>query len=151
MIKIAKVILAVGLPATAVAATGLAVAYWTATGSGSGTVTAGSVGPLELLGVSDVTGLVPGGSRTIPVSAKNPDPTASIAVSTLTAVAVISGSPACDRVSGATVTAIGPGATVVVAPGATAPFGTVTVGMADSAVNQDACKGQTFVITLTAA
>lgn len=146
----ARRILAIGLPLCLVAATGAAVAFWT--GSGSGTVSgtaASQASPVTLTLQSPITGLVPGGSITVPVTATNPNATTSVSIATLAASGLTAGT-ACDGVSGATVTATSPGAAVVLAPGAAADFGTLTIAMANSASNQDACKGVSFSVTLTA-
>lgn len=151
MNKTSARILAVGLPLAAVAATGAAFAFYTS--GGSGTVTAGTsateIAPVTLSSVP-VNGLVPGDAITVDVKALNPNLKTSVGVSTLTASAVTSNVPACNTVSGVTVSAA-PTA-VVIAPSTTVKVGTVTVTMPNSAtVDQSACKGAIFTVTLAAA
>ena len=153
MNKTSARILAVGLPLAVVAATGVGYAYWTTSGSGSVAGTAASaVAGVELTTKTPVSGLVPGGSMTVPVSAKNPNATTSVNVTTLNAGAITTDKAGCTLlVSGATASATSPASAVTIAPGATADFGSVTVSMADDpAVNQDACRGAAFTVALTA-
>ena len=151
MNKTSARILAVGLPLAAVAATGAAFAYYTS--AGSGTVTAGkaadSISAVTLTS-APVNGLVPGDAVTVPVTATNPNTKTSVGVTTLTATAVTSDIAACNTVSGVTVSTAP--TTVVIEPTKSASVGTVTVTMPNSpTVDQSACKGATFSVTLTAA
>jgi hypothetical protein len=154
----AKRILAIGLPLVVIAATGIGYAYWTGTGSGSGSATAaGSVTAVTLAPTSAISGLVPGGSTTVPVTATNNNATTSVSIATLVAGAVSSPDGPCNTVlgtatAGATASATSPGSAVIVPPaGGTAPFGSVTITWANSAtVNQDACKGKAISVALTA-
>lgn len=153
MNKTSMRILAIGLPLAAVAATGAALAFWTGGGSGSAAGSAAStVAGVTLATTSPVTGLVPGGSITVAVTATNPNDTTSVSISKLTAGTVTSNLTGCtDALSGATATANQPSAAVTVAPKGTASFGSVTISMVDSAtVNQDPCKGAIFTVALTA-
>ena len=153
MNKTSKRILAVGLPLALVAATATAVAYWTGSGSGTvGATAADGVAGVTLAPTSAVTGLVPGGSITVPVTASNGNATTDVSVASLTAVpgTLASDSAACDLVSGAAVTVASPAAPVVVPAGGSAAFGSITISMANTAVDQDACKGATFSVDLAA-
>lgn len=129
-------------------------AYWTGDGTGSGSVTAGTVSGLTLS--ASATGLVPGASQTINVTGTNGNATTSIAVSHLSLSSFTSGVTACDNLATgakATATAADPsGAPVVVAPnGGTATVGTVTISFPNSAtVDQSACKGVTWTFSLSA-
>lgn len=150
MNKTSRRILAIGLPLSVVAATGAAVAFWTGSGTGNVSGTAASEATAVVLSLkSPITGLAPGGSITVPVTATNPNATTSVSISGLTATGLTAGT-ACDGVSGATVTATAPATAVVVPAKGTADFGTLTISMANSATNQDACKGATFSVTLNA-
>lgn len=151
MKKTSARILAVGLPLAVVAASGAAFAYWTSNGSGNASATAESSVAGVTLASDAISGLVPGGSVTVPVTATNPNAKTSVGVKTLTVGAVTSSVPACTLVAGATAEPTSPATEVVIAPGASAPFGSVKVTMANSEVNQDACKGATFTVALTAA
>lgn len=152
MNKTSARILAIGLPLSVVAATGAAVAFWTGGGSGSADgKTASSVAAVTLATTSPVTGLVPGGSISVPVTATNPNASTSVGIKVLAAGSVTSGVAGCDTVAGLTVTPVSPGAEVIVAPASSASFGSVTIAMANNpTVNQDACKNVTFTVALTA-
>ena len=69
-----KRILAVGLPLTAIAATGIAFAAWTSTGSGVGSATATQDTQSVISGVT-VSGqdLYPGATKTVEVKVTNPN------------------------------------------------------------------------------
>ena len=149
MNKTSARILAVGLPLAAVAATGAAFAFYT---SGSSTTTSGDaaagVDPIVLTAPA-IDGLVPGKEISVDVQAENPNATTSVGVSTLEAT-VTSDDADCNAVSGAT--AVATPLDVVIEPGDTVTVGSVKVTMAnDPDTNQDACKGKTFTVTLTAA
>ncbi len=152
MNKTSKRILAIGMPLAAVAATGAAFAYWSGSGTGSGGATAAAQAEaVTLAPTSAITGLVPGGSVSVPVTATNPNKTTSVSITTLTAVAVKSNTTECDLVAGASVSATSPTAAVIVPPAGTAGFGSITVAMSNSTIaNQDACKGAVFTATLSA-
>ena len=152
MKTISAKILAIGLPLTAVAVTGGAVAFWSGSAGGSGGTTAETSVDALVLSTSAVTGLVPGGTVTVPVTATNNNATTSVSVSQLTAVDLVSDSDGCDDVSGATVAVTQPAQAVIVAPaGGTAQVGSIKITMANSpTVNQDACKGAVFTATLAA-
>lgn len=127
---------------------GAAFAYWStlSTGSGDGT-NADSNGTLVLTAnFSD--GLTPGGTKTVSYTATNSGGTSSLRVGTIAHV-VSTDDPAClpadftipNVVSNTTVPA---GATNF-------PLaGTGTLTFKDTAVNQDACKGATVTLTLSA-
>lgn len=154
MNKTSARILAVGLPLVAVVATGASFAYWTGGGTGSASSAAAAAVSDVTLSATTVTGLVPGGSVVVPVTATNPNATTSVSIATLTAGAVTSDLLGCTAViSGATAVATSPTAAVVVPPNnGTASFGSVTVKMVNSpTVDQDACKGATFTVALSAA
>ncbi|MCW2682006.1 MAG: hypothetical protein JWM62_3407 [Frankiales bacterium] len=153
MNKTSARILAVGLPLAAVAATGAALAYYTSASSGSAAGSAAeAIDAITLSTGSAVSGLVPGGSITVPVKASNPNTKTGVGVTTLTATAVTSGDTSCDEVSGASYTVTNPASTVVVPPNGSATVGSVTISMLnDDSKNQDACKGKTFTVTLSAA
>jgi hypothetical protein len=137
---------------------GAAFAYWTAGGSGSATAKADAAVSDLSLATSTISGLVPGATVTVPVTATNPNATTSVAIKTLTAGAVTSDKTACTALIAAPGTAVTAVATAtspaaVVAPnGGTAVVGSVDVTMANSAtVDQSSCKGATFTVALTAA
>lgn len=150
MKSISSYILAVGLPLTAVAATGAAVAFWTGSAGGSATATAAAdADKLVLAPKTALTGLVPGGSVTSDVTAKNNNASTSVSITGLTVGEITSNKTDCTAaVSGAAAKVTVPSAAVIVAPGATVDYGSVTISMANLDVNQDACKGASFSVTL---
>lgn len=155
MNKTSRRILAIGLPLCLIAATGAAVAFWTGSGTGAVSGTAESAAtPVVLALKTPITGLVPGATVTVPVTATNPNAKTSVSISTLTA-GVLTAAEAiagqdCDTVAGATVTATPPAAGVVLTPLQTVDYGTLSIFMDNTGVNQDACKGAVFSVTLTA-
>ena len=145
--RTAKRILAVGLPLVVIAGTGIGYAYWTSTGSGSGSATAvSSAAPLSLTGTA--SGLVPGGSVTVPIMASNSN-SFRVAISGLTATPA---SFTCAGASpGSDVTVGTPSVTsTFVPPGGPTQIGTVVVTMNDTSSNQDTCKGASFALTFGA-
>lgn len=132
------------------AVAGIAVAYWTANGTGSGTGTvASSNGALTLHG-SIASGLTPGGSEAVSFTADNSG-TSGLQVGTVHAVVSIDAEHAtagckasdfsiADTVENQTIPAGGSGV-------ALAKNG--SIAMTDSAENQDACKGATISLALT--
>jgi hypothetical protein len=129
------------LVVAAVAAFG-AYAYYTSTGSGSGSATVGSSSAIQLSG-SPVAQLFPGGADApVTVSIHNPGGGGEH-------VGTVSGTVADNGGclgSWFIVDPISYGATV--AAGATVTAGT-NVRMADSGTNQDACQGKTMTINWT--
>jgi hypothetical protein len=133
---------------------GVAVAYWTTTGNGTGSATAGTTAALTVTQVGAPSGLFPGGpAQNLTINVENAGPSdvtvANVAV-TITSVTPDPGnpitSPACTTADFA-VTSVGAlPASVVVTPGAPgsdlANVGTVRLVNNPSA-NQDACKGAT--------
>jgi len=132
--------LAVGTIAT-VAVAGGAYAYWTAGGTGGGTAVAGStMSVLEISG-NPANGIVPGGSVPVTVSVHNPNSSSShIDVISATVDAnsadCVDGDFSFDSIP----------ANVRIAGGATLTFDSL-VHMADTAANQNACRGATLTLT----
>ncbi len=127
---------------------GLAVAFWTGTGSGTGTGTAGTSGTATITGTV-APGIAPGTSRAVSFTAANPSG-AAIQITTihLDSVAADAGHSGC-------VTADFTMADVTenhqVPAGATAEALPTSGSLvyANTAVNQDACKGATLTLTLS--
>jgi len=132
----------------ALAGSGIAVAYWTASGTGSIAATASSGGTITLSG-SVVSGIAPGLSKAVSFTASNATSSAiTVGNVSLTGVTVDAGHSSCDVAdfSMATVTenqSVAAGASNVA----------LSVGgsfaMANTAVNQDACKGATLTLALS--
>lgn len=129
------------------AVTGVAVAFWTGAGSGTATGTVGSGGTITVNGTF-ATGIAPGLTRAVSLTASNPTSSAvQVGTVSLASVAVDAAHSTCavadftmpDVVEGQSVAA--GGTNVPLANG-----GTLT--MANTAVSQDACKGATLTLTL---
>lgn len=154
-----KKILAIGATTTAAVLIGggVAVAYWTTTGSGSGTATAGNVAALTVAQDGPaVTGLFPGGpSSTRGLTVTNPG-ASDVLVSAFTAtpasvapVVSAPGDPACVAGTDFTAAAASITPTTVPAGGSVTFPAAVTIAMAETGVNQDACKGVTLTVDYT--
>jgi hypothetical protein len=130
----------------ALAVAGIAIAYWTTTGSGSGTgKVASSSGTISLSG-SITEELTPGSTSPVTFTASN---SGSSDLNVGTVSAVVSTDKVGCEVSDFTIApttenqVIKAGASNV----ALATNGSIT--MADTAENQDACKGATVTLTLS--
>lgn len=140
--------------ATAVLATaGVAWAYWTTTGSGDGTATtAAANGTLTLHATADSSLLYPGGTADISITAENTSTGTSLKVTTVSfdslsvdTAHATAGCLASDYTVGTVSTT-----PTVVAPGETSGVvATATLSMANSALDQDACKGAVVTLNFT--
>ncbi len=152
-----------GTLAVALVGGGLAVAYWTTTGSGTGTGAVGSDTPVTVTQDSLVSGLVPGGPSskldfTINNGGTGPQTINSVAVSvssvTKAALAPAGSCTAADfdvtqpALGGAVELAVGDNTFTSGLGGDVASTG-AKVSMINSASNQDACKGATLEFTYT--
>jgi hypothetical protein len=141
---------------------GAAVAFWTSTGTGSGTATVGTSTGLTLTPVTITGTLYPGGTAaTSSITINNPGASA-------VRVTNISLNPAQPTTGNQQLSGIGglpaagcpaadftfnanlPGGFVNVPAGGSVVVTTGTLSMANTAVNQDACKGLTLTIYLRA-
>lgn len=120
---------------------GAAFAYWSTTGSGYGTAGAATGTTPVSITVTFDKDIAPGGTKDIQYSASNPN-SSSTTVTLDRAVVTATGS--CDATWFA---ASVPTGTTTIAAGATASLGTGTLTFADTATNQDACKGATITVT----
>lgn len=118
-----------------------AYAYWTTGGSGSGSATAGTTTNNLTIASPSVTGITPGSSTPVTVTVTNPN-SYSVHVDTVSTVITTSavGCLSADftfpaKVLNTTIAALG-----------TASF-TQALVFADTAVNQDSCKGATVTLT----
>jgi hypothetical protein len=160
MFELTRKMIAAGLVVAGVTLTaGLAYAYWTQGGSGTGSATAGTSTAITVNQTSTVTGLYPGGTP----SALSGDftntnanaVTISSVTAAVTAVSPLSGSdfatngkPNCttgDFAIGGT-----SGSTVVPVGTNVGSWSGLTVGLVAGAGNQDNCKGAGITITYTA-
>jgi len=132
-----------------VAGAGVAFAYWTTTGSGTGSQTNASSNGTVTLHAAFTTGLTPGGTKTVTYTADNPG-TSSLRVGTITPVVSIDaahvtlGCLVADFTIPVTVSN-----TTVAAGGSGVAAGTGTLSFADTGINQDGCKGATVTLALT--
>lgn len=147
--KLLKKRTALVLSAVAVlAVAGIAVAFWTTTGSGEGSgKVAASNGTLTLHGTI-TNALTPGGSSPVAFTADNAG-SSSLQVGTVHAVVSIDEAHSGCKASDFTIADTEEGQ--VIAPHATNVSLTNggTIKMADSAANQDACQGATISLALT--
>ena len=134
-------------------ASGVAYAYWTSTGAGSGTANAATPAGTLTLHAAGFTGIYPGGSKTVTFTADNAMGTDGY-VATIVFGSVTSSVPACQ-----TMLTANPGqftmATVtsntVVPNGASglALTGSGTLSWTNLAVDQSACKGAALTLNVT--
>ncbi len=140
-----RVIVALSVLATLVVASS-AYAYWTTTGSGtgSGSVSA-SNGTIVLHGTID-TALTPGATSAVHFTADNAG-TSSLYVGSVHAV-VSTDKPGC-LVSDFTISDTVENQQVPAGSTGLALTGAGSIAMADTALNQDACKGAAITLTLS--
>lgn len=135
---------------------GAAFAYWSTTGSGSGSATnSAGTSPVTLHATVSSDGLAPGGSRTVTYTASNPNSSsttvtiASASVSIDTAPAHVGCDPAWFHLASV------PGGSTPVPAGSVAVPGTATLGVGTltmddlAGTSQDACKGATVTVSVT--
>jgi hypothetical protein len=144
-----KRILVLGVVAV-LAVAGIAVAYWTTTGSGEGSgAVASSNGTLTLHG-NITSALTPGGSSPVTFTADNAG-SSDLQVGTVKAVVSIDEEHAnagC-KASDFTIAATEEGQVIPAKSSGVALSHNGTIEMADSAENQDACKGATISLALS--
>ena len=135
---------AFGVGVIVLAGAGAGFAYWTQGGTGGGSGTVGTTGTITLTGSFDSAMLYPGGSVPVALTAANSG-TSDVMVGTVSAVITTSVAgclPADFSMPAVT-------QNTSVAGGATAPLTGGTLSMANTAVNQDACKGATVTLALS--
>jgi hypothetical protein len=132
----------------ALGVTGAAIAYWTQAGSGTGTGTVGTTGTVTLQGPV-TAGIYPGGSTAVTLTASN-SASAPVKVQTVSmaSIAVDAGHSTCNTADFTMPTVTEN--TSLAGNAVTQPLtanGVLT--MANTAANQDACKGATLTLTLS--
>jgi hypothetical protein len=128
------------------AVAGIAVAYWTTTGSGSGTgKVAATNGTLALHG-SITNDLTPGSTSAVTFTADNTG-TSSLQVGTVKAV-VSTDKVGCE-VADFTIADTEENQVIPAGKSGVALTKNGSITMADTAVSQDACKGATITLTLS--
>jgi hypothetical protein len=137
------------------AITASAIAYWTTTGSGTGSATTGAGSAVTVTQVGTVTGLVPGGTaQAVDFTVTNPKSTPQYVTTVSYSIASIQTSPGVAAVgcSAADFTLVQPSAiSTDLAAGVTtfSPSG-ATLAMKDTGSNQDGCKNVTVNLTFAA-
>ena len=145
--RLNKKLVAAGVgTALALALGGVALAYWTTTGAGTGNATNASSSGTVLLHASYADGLTPGASETVAYTADNAG-SSSLYVGTITPTVSIDAAHstclASDFVINPTVS------NVTLAAGASnVSVGTGNILFKDTALNQDGCKGAVVTLTL---
>jgi hypothetical protein len=143
--------------AVALVAGGIAFAFWTQSGTGSGSATAATPLALTVNQTGTPTGLYPGGpAAALSGTFTNPN-SHTVHVSSVTAVVhpfashlVDAAQPDCTEADFA-IGGAGTGAIVVPAgPGVVGSWSGLTVRLLDGAGNQDNCKGASITIDYTA-
>jgi hypothetical protein len=147
---------AIGAAAVAILATsGIAAAYWTQGGTGTGSASTGDTVAVEVLQDSSVTGLYPGGpagdlSGTIKNDNAHPVTVAEI-TAVVSDVTMDSGAdPLLPDCTTADFEIGGTSGPYVVDEDDTTAWSGLTVKMLDNGLNQDNCKNASIEITYTA-
>jgi hypothetical protein len=137
---------------SALAITGIALAYWSNTGAGTGTAAVGTNVPVTVKQTSTITGLYPGGpAQTLSGNFDNTN-ASKVYVAAVTATGLaISGAgagatPACTAAD-FTLGGTAPVAAEVPAGTSQGSWTGLTLAMKDLGTNQDNCKGATVTIT----
>jgi hypothetical protein len=127
-----------------------AYAYWSTTGSGSGTATVGSSnGTVTLHATVAAPAIVPGEHRDVTFTADNAGATdLQVGTISLDSIDVDSGHATCD-VSDFSMVAVSSNSTVLAGADHQTISGTGSLVYANSGSNQDACKGATLTLNLT--
>lgn len=144
------------------AGAGMALAYFTSTGSGTGHAAVGNASPYAVA-VATATGgpLLPGsGSQTVTYVVTNTGSGAEDLNATAAALTTDASGGVYDTTSGTfvdgcqaswfTVAITDPNLPVDLAPGGSYSAGSATITMQDSGTNQDACEGLTPQVTVSA-
>jgi hypothetical protein len=145
-----KTALIVGAGAAIVALSGTAAfAYWTTTGSGTGSATTATSNGTIVLHASFADGLTPGASTPVSFTADNAG-SSSLFVGTihLASVTADAGHASCD-VADYTMADVTSDTTAAAGATGATLNGTGTLTFADTAVNQDSCKGATITLHLS--
>jgi hypothetical protein len=144
---------AVALGCTAaLAAVGIAVAYFTSSGSGTGSAAVGTASPVTLHATIS-SNLYPGSSSPVSFTVDNPSSGSQrVGTITLSSISVDAGHSGCSTATGGANPDFGMAAVTVnkvFPPGngqSVTPGGTLT--MNETGVNQDACQGATLTLNL---
>lgn len=147
-----SVIAAVSIGAVVVASGGVAFAFWTAAGSGTGSGATGTTAALTVVQSSVNTGLYPGGTTALAGTITNPNPSpVTVTAVTATVTAFTSRTdatkPACTQAD-FTITGTSTVASPVPANSSSGgAWSGLSLSMTNSVTNQDNCKTVTVPIT----
>ncbi len=122
-------------------------AFWTTTGSGTGSSTAGTTSAITLHGAFS-TGIFPGGTKTVTFTADSTNP-GNVQVGTIHLASVSVDAPHSTCVVADFTMPDVPVNTEIPNGTGTTITPTGTLAYADTASNQDACKGATITLNLT--
>lgn len=126
-----------------------AYAYWTSTGTGTGSATVDNPSGSVTLKATVSGALVPGGTAPVALTATNPTSSdVRLATVKLTSVALDAAHSGCNA-SDFSMADVAENATVVKGASNAALPVQGTLAMANTAANQDACKGATLTLTLS--
>ena len=124
-----------------------ALAYWTTTGSGTGSATNASASGAVVLHATFAGALTPGATQDVTYTGDNAG-SSSLFVSTITPVVSVDSAHAALGCLAADFSATSVTSNTRVAAGASGTaLGAGTITFADTAANQDGCKGATVTIT----
>jgi hypothetical protein len=128
---------------------GVAFAYWTTTGSGTGNATNASSNGTVTLHASFADGIYPGGSESVSFTADNAGAT-NLYVGTihLASVSVDAGHSSCN-VADFTMSDVTSNSEVFAGASGQSISGTGTLNYANTDVSQDACKGAIITLHVT--
>ena len=137
-----------------VATAGVAFAYWSATGSGSGSADTGTTSGLTVKQTASPTGLYPGGAVALSGNFDNTNPgkvyiTAVTATVTPFSVRPDGTKPACTQAD-FTISGSAPVAAEIPVGAGVGSWSGLSLNMTDAATNQDNCKNVTVPITYSA-
>lgn len=153
--KLKGILLAIAAVISAVFIVGVAFAYWSQGGTGTGSATAATTSAITVKQTSAVTGLYPGAAATtLSGNFDNPNP-GSVSISSITAAVhafsshlVDAAKPDCTQADFAI--AGSSGANVVPTGTAVGSWTGLTVRLVDNGLNQDNCKNMSVTIDYTA-
>lgn len=130
--------------AAVIAVSGVAYAFWTATGSGAGTVQAGTPSTLTVNQTSTITGLYPGGpAQALSGNFDNPNAYSVYVTSVTASVSSISGNPGTCATTNFVVAGTSNVPGLVPAGTGQGAWSGLTVQLVETGSNQDGCKGAT--------
>lgn len=127
------------------AVAGVALAYFTSSGTGSGTATVGTVADVTIDPVTIADTLYPGGSSSVAFTINNSSDTAVNVDKVVADTPAITGLPAGCEAADFTFADVSVAATI---PASGSVNGSGTLEMANTAVSQDACQGASPVLHL---